>query len=350
MPNKQRQGISKSNYSSKKLGAVPHSNHAHSSKKLGAVHAHSSKKLGTVPDIPNQSFRQLLQRAGMKPSKKLGQNFLIDSQIHQRIVEIAQLQPNEIALEIGPGLGQMTKIMLSKTPHVVAVEIDRQLCEWLTKELNCYPHFQLLHLDALENKHTLNPILVEKINQFPTTTSYKLIANLPYNIASPLIIAFLELSCMPNQLVVMVQREVAQRIVAKPGTADYGLLTLMVQLHGKATTIFDLPPHAFYPPPKVHSTVIQIIPHPISATIHNIKLLKILLHNLFQFRRKTIGSALRHFTCCEIPSSSSWANICETVLAQSKISPQQRAETLDLEAFIILSNCLNQLILPPTKF
>lgn len=311
------------------VGSIPRTTQAVISKPPAATHS-------------PPSLRQLLQKIGTCPTKKWGQNFLIDTKIHHRIVEIAQLKPYEIALEIGPGLGQLTREMLAITPYVLAVEIDQRLSSWLEQEFKSFPHFEILQVDALENKHTLNPILVEKIKHFPLQVPYKLIANLPYNIASPLIIAFLELKYQPQQLVVMVQKEVAQRITALSDTPEYGPLTLMVQIHGQAKNMLDLPPGAFYPPPKVHSSVIQIQTHPVSPKIQNLTALKTLIRSVFQMRRKTLGHVLRHFCTTPHPTVNIASSLSQT-FEQTKISPQQRAETLTLDEFIGLSNCLEAL-------
>jgi len=275
----------------------------------------------------------MLEMAGMQPSKKWGQNFLLDPRIHQRIVETACVMPHEPVIEIGPGLGHLTQRILAAGADLTAVEIDARLVQYIQETFAQSTCLRVLNIDALASKHSLHQKLQEIILAFQSP--YKVIANLPYNIAAPLILAFWEFIRQPKLMVVMVQREVAQRLMAAPGTSEYGPLSLFIQMHAQVIRVLDVPPHVFYPRPKVHSTVIQIIPAAVLWPIQDKILLKATIFTLFNCRRKTIANALRHGTFLALTKE-----LADTALQTCQLDPTKRAETLTLQQFISLSNCL----------
>ncbi len=278
----------------------------------------------------------ILQQLGFPPSKKWGQNFLVNHNIHQKIAESAQIQTSEMVIEIGPGLGHLTEQLLHITPNVLAVEIDPRFINFLKKRFQNFSGFQIINCDALDGKHNLHPCLIESIAKKSEQTPYKVIANLPYNIAAPIIINFLELPTPPNQMVVMIQKEVANRIMAQPNTPEYGPLSLFVQLHGNIRQIMTVPPQAFYPPPKVYSSVIQITYSPKKVEVDDRNMLKATIFTLFNLRRKTISNALKQSQFIEFQDIS----ILEASLKKSGIEGKQRAESLTLSEFVQLANSL----------
>jgi 16S rRNA (adenine1518-N6/adenine1519-N6)-dimethyltransferase len=192
--------------------------------------------------------RDLLREYGLRPRKGLGQNFLTDARVVERIVAAAELAPNDTVIEVGPGLGVLTMRLAAALPagRLRAVELDRELAPRLTARLKDYPHAEVVEGNILE----LNPA------ELSGGQPYKVVANLPYYITSAALRHFLSGPTPPTQLVVMVQREVAARMTAAPG--EMSLLALAVQFYGAAQIMFSVPPAAFYPPPKVHSAVVRI--------------------------------------------------------------------------------------------
>lgn len=201
--------------------------------------------LGSPPRAPSE-IRTLLKALGLAPQKGFGQNFLVDDAILEKIADAGNIQPNDIVLEIGPGLGHLTHHLVRREGKVIAVEIDRGLIRRLRQVFQGVDNVEFIEQDALE----LNPD--EVVGDRP----YKLIANLPYYITSPLLRHFLEKVRPPTTLVVMVQREVGERIVAPAG--DLNLLAISVQIYGRPRIVTLVPPGAFYPRPKVESAVVRI--------------------------------------------------------------------------------------------
>ncbi|MEM6394432.1 MAG: 16S rRNA (adenine(1518)-N(6)/adenine(1519)-N(6))-dimethyltransferase RsmA [Planctomycetota bacterium] len=267
-------------------------------------------------------IKELLTTHGLRPKHRLGQNFLHDHNHLKRILAAANPKPTDLILEVGPGTGTLTIDLLAAGATVLAVEIDTDLQPILEHVTADHAdRFTLLLGDALAGKHHLNPDLLEHLAR-ATTPTFKLIANLPYHIASPLLanLALLD----PNQhstmttAVVMVQKEVADRLTAPPNTKAFGPLGILLQALYHIQTISTLPPGCFWPPPSIASAVVQINrrdqhltnqPHAFSA----------FLHTLFSKRRKQLGSILGR----DFPFPPD-------------ITPTQRPETLALEQLIEL--------------
>lgn len=196
--------------------------------------------------------RDLLRQYGLRPRKGLGQNFLTDVGVVERIVAAAELAPDDTVIEVGPGLGVLTMKLAAALPagRLRAVELDRELASRLVERLKDYPTAEVVQGDILE----LNPA------ELSAGQPYKVVANLPYYITSAVLRHFLESVAPPTRLVVMVQREVAERMTAAAG--EMSLLALAVQFYGAAKMMFSVPPAAFYPPPKVHSAVVRVDVYP----------------------------------------------------------------------------------------
>ena len=248
------------------------------------------------------------------PAKKsLGQNFLTDRRIIQRIIAAAELAPGDAALEIGPGRGALTRPLAQTAASLTAVELDDRLAAALAAEFADKPHVRIVHADARE---------VDIASLVPTAAPYKLIANLPYYAAMPIIRRFLEAERKPERLVVMVQREVARSITAAPG--DMSLLSVATQIYGKARIVATAPPRAFRPAPKVTSAVVRIDTYPEPALpIADDETFFTLLRAGFSAPRKQIHNCLQHGLA--IPRSDA-----ETLLSDASIDPKRRPQTLSI--------------------
>lgn len=222
------------------------------------------------------------------PSKKLGQNFLINPQIKQRIVNAANLQPKDIVLEIGPGVGAITSILLTHKIKLIAIEVDKRLAELLTTKLKTYNNFTLYNIDAL--KVDWDKILFE----YTQSSDVKLVANLPYSISSLLVLKIIR-SQLISQATIMVQKEMADRLCAKVGTHAYNMFTILVQLFLDVQKWFDVDPSNFSPKPKVQSCVIQLTKKQPVSDLYDISDFEVIdnfLHLAFSNKRKTLVNNL----------------------------------------------------------
>ncbi len=201
-------------------------------------------------------MKALLARYGLRPNKSLGQNFLADPLHLQRIVEAAELRAGETVLEIGPGLGPLTELLLEQAGLVVAVELDRGFIRVLTDRFGERANFRLHHEDVLQSD--VPALLIAAGSAEPLR--YKCVANIPYYITSAVMRHLLESEVQPELIVLLVQREVAQRITAEPG--DLSLLAISVQFYGEPEIVGTVPAGAFYPAPKVDSAILRVRPYP----------------------------------------------------------------------------------------
>jgi 16S rRNA (adenine1518-N6/adenine1519-N6)-dimethyltransferase len=267
----------------------------------------------------------LLRRHGLRPSKGLGQNFLVDETALLRVVEAANLRPEHAVLEIGPGLGSLTRLLAMRSRRVVAVELDETLMPALEEILAPFPNIRLVVGDIL----ALDPTELMQEGESGAAPGYRVVANIPYYITSALIRHLLEARQPPELLTLTVQREVAERICAAPGKMS--LLALSVQVYGQPQVAARIPAGAFYPPPRVDSAVIRVdrydqprIPAPQLADFFR------LAKAGFSQKRKTLRNALA--------GGMGWQPAqAEAVLRRAGIDPQRRAETLSLEEWRALT-------------
>jgi len=261
------------------------------------------------------SYTRRLLRGGAKAHKALGQNFLMDDQVIDAIVEASVVDPAVPLLEIGPGLGVLTRSLACKAQKVWAVELDRGKVDLLKRELKDLP-VEILNQDAL------------KLNLADIWGNAKgvLVGNLPYYITSPLLMHFLGQKNSLTAMVIMVQREVADRLVAKPGGKDYGVLSVATQVSAEVEKLFEVPPEAFWPAPKVTSAVVRLKlrPYP-GLQVEEKELLKV-VKAAFSQRRKTLGNSLAGGL------GISKQEVGE-LLAAAGVEEQRRAETLSIEEF-----------------
>jgi 16S rRNA (adenine1518-N6/adenine1519-N6)-dimethyltransferase len=264
-------------------------------------------------DIPPLSVPQLLRKYGLRPHKGLGQNFLEDPIALEKIVAAAEIQPADTVLEIGPGLGSLTRYLAASAREVVAVELDQHLLPPLKAVLAPYQNIRLIHGDILE----LSP------DDLIQDQDYVVAANIPYYITSAVIRHLLESRHKPRRVVLTIQKEVAQRICEKPG--DLSLMALSVQVYGKPHIAAHIPADAFFPAPSVDSAVlvIEIYPSPLIPQEHLDSFFKLIKAGFGQ-KRKTLRNSLS--AGLAIPPASAAA-----LLESAGIDPQRRAETLSIE-------------------
>ncbi|MBI2938933.1 MAG: ribosomal RNA small subunit methyltransferase A [Chloroflexi bacterium] len=248
----------------------------------------------------------------MRPHRARGQNFLADDRIVQRIIAAAELGPGDVVLEVGPGLGVLTRELADRVSLVVAVEVDRGLVEALKHVLAGYENVELINADILD----VDPAVV--VHGRP----YKVVANLPYSITSLALRHFLEARHRPSRMVVMVQKEVARRIVAKPG--ELSLLAISVQVYGRPRLVTEVPASAFVPPPKVDSAVVVIDLHERPTVNAPLDKFFRVVHGGFAQPRKQLHNALARTLW--LPKDSA-----PDILRAVGVDPMRRAQTLSLD-------------------
>jgi 16S rRNA (adenine1518-N6/adenine1519-N6)-dimethyltransferase len=277
------------------------------------------------------SLMQELRSRGVSPKRALGQHFLVDQGIAQKIVRLADLGPEDCVIEIGPGMGVLTFLMLPHVKQVVAVELDQGMAEWLREKGQGMTSLTIVRQDALDFDFTTAAKAVGR--------RLKVVANLPYNISTPVIFRLLENRLFFSHLTLMLQREVAQRISASPGSKAYGLLSIFTQLYTSPKIMMRVPPEAFYPRPKVESALVgfEILECPRIA-INDDGFFQKVVRASFAQRRKTICNSLKNS-----PLVLGSGKEIEAALLAAGIDPRRRAETLDLSEFQRLAEALKRL-------
>jgi len=266
-------------------------------------------------------YRQILRQFGVKPKKRLGQHFLIDEAVLERILSAAEISPGDIVVEVGPGLGILTEGLAKQGAKVIAVELDPKLVALLKKRLAAFPDVKIIHADIL--KAVPRQLLQNDLTASALFRGYKVVANLPYYITSPVLRHFFEAPLRPSVIVVMVQKEVGEAIVATPGKMS--LLSVRTQFYSKPVIIFSVPAASFYPPPKVDSVILRldVYPQPPIEVPDTTGFFDIVMHG-FSSPRKQLRNSLAH--SLEMPPSR-----VSLLLEKAGIDGKRRAETLDLE-------------------
>ena len=273
-------------------------------------------------------LQRQLKELKIRPKKRLGQHFVVNSKILQRTIESASLGPEDIVVEIGAGLGSLTVPMAQRVKKVYAIEVDPRLAHELRNQVSANDPVEVIQADALQVDFAP---WYEQWQQ-----KMKVVANLPYEISSPMIFRFFQERNYFSLFVLMLQLEVAKRVVARPGTKDYGPLSLWSQLYTRAQIAFSVGPQAFYPPPQVESAVVrfEILPQP-SVVVEDEKILRQVIRSAFTYRRKTLVNALRLGEFAHLPAEK-----IREALQSFSISPESRGEALSLEQFCDLSRTL----------
>ena len=281
---------------------------------------------------PNE-IKRLLSRHGFRFSKAMGQNFLIDAAVPQDIAELSGVGPESGVLEIGPGIGVLTALLAERAGKVCAVELDKRLLPILDETLAGFENVKVINADIM--KSDIPAIVSENF----AGLSPCVCANLPYNITTPVITKLIECGLF-ERMTLMIQREVAQRICALPGTADYGAFTVFVQYHCEPSLLFEVPPESFMPAPKVHSAVIRL-ERRVSPAVSpkDEKLFFRTVRAAFALRRKTLANSLLSGF-----SGSLGKQELASAIERSGIDPGARGETLSLQDFSVLSDNIGALI------
>ncbi|EKN64409.1 16S rRNA (adenine(1518)-N(6)/adenine(1519)-N(6))-dimethyltransferase RsmA [Schinkia azotoformans] len=273
--------------------------------------------------------KAILEKYGFSFKKSLGQNFLIDLNILNRIVDFAELTVNSGAIEIGPGIGALTEQLAKRAKKVVAFEIDQRLLPILKETLEPYPHVKVIHEDVL--KANVNQVITE---EFGEDQDLMVVANLPYYVTTPIIMKLLTDQLPIRGIVCMLQKEVADRIAAAPGTKDYGSLSIAIQYYTEAKTVMIVPKTVFIPQPNIDSAVIRLTKRPEPAVkVTDEEFFFTVVRASFAQRRKTIFNNLSSHFAQTIEKKN-----IEKALHAAGIDPKRRGETLSIEEFGRLSD------------
>jgi len=272
-----------------------------------------------------RQFREV----GIQPATRHGQNFLIDLNLQHLIVDSANLTDQDVVLEVGTGTGALTALIAKKAAAVVTIEIDGHLFELASELLLDFDNVTMLRHDALKNKNQFDPRVLdaikEKLDEAPNRR-LKLVANLPYNIATPVLSNLLLCGHLPHSMVATIQKELGDRIVARPNTKDYGALSVWMQSQADTEIVRIMPPSVFWPAPKVESAIVRIVVDPVRrAAIPDPKFFHQFVKTIFIHRRKflranVVAALKRHLTKQEV----------DEILEQMNLRPDARTEQLDV--------------------
>lgn len=272
----------------------------------------------------------ILNKYGIHANKSLGQNFLINNEVVSTIIESANISNKDLVIEIGPGLGTLTSRLLEKAGKVICVELDDRMISILEDRFKLYNNFELIHNDVL--KVDLNKIIEENLENSNLKTA-KIVANLPYYITTPIIMKLLEEKLNIETITVMIQKEVADRLVALPGTKNAGAITYSVYYYADASKIIDVEKNSFIPEPNVTSTVIQLkIRKESLLQVENEELMFKIIKQAFMQRRKTLVNALSNLAI--------FNNKEEIIqlLKELNINEKVRGEALTIEQYAKITN------------
>jgi 16S rRNA (adenine1518-N6/adenine1519-N6)-dimethyltransferase len=292
--------------------------------------------------MPRQTKTFLLERfreMGISPATRHGQNFLIDLNLHRVIVDAAELTPNDVVLEIGTGTGALTSLIAETAAAVISVEIDAHLFELASEVLIDLPNVTMLRLDVLHNKNQFDDRVMDAVGQALAAAPgrrLKLVANLPYNIATPVLSNMLLAPHVPHSMIATIQKELADRITAPPSTKDYSALSVWMQSQCSAEIMRELPPSVFWPVPKVTSAIIRlVVDHERRAAISDLRYFHQIIKALFLHRRKflraNVLSAMREHLD---------KNQVDAILTSMNFAPNTRTEQLDVPTLLALAERL----------
>ena len=281
--------------------------------------------------IPRNTI-EVLQRHNFTFQKKYGQNFLIDMNVLERVIGAARIREEDCVLEIGPGIGTMTQLLAERAGKVIAVEIDNNLIPILEETLSPYVNVKIINEDIL--KLDIKELVREQGEGRPV----KVVANLPYYITTPIVMGLFESKMPLHSVTVMVQKEVAERMQAKPGTKDYGALSLAVQYYAEAQVVANVPPNCFMPRPSVGSAVIHLTRYPEPpVAVQDEKLMFAIIRASFNQRRKMLINGLAN-----APDLSVDKERVRSALVSMGLSENIRGEAMELAQFARLSDILSE--------
>lgn len=270
--------------------------------------------------------REVVEKHEFRFSKSLGQNFLVDETVLEDILNSAEVNKDDMVIEIGPGVGTLTRELLKRAKKVVAIELDSRLIGILQDELSNFDNFTLINKDALK---------VDFKELIGDEKSVKIVANLPYYVTTPIISKLLTEEYKFKSLTIMIQKEVAERMAASPGTKDYGALSLLAQYYCNTEIVRRVSPNSFIPRPKVDSIVIKLekLSEP-KVKVEDEKLFFSLVRAAFNMRRKTLWNATK--------TLGFEKEVMEQIYSESEIDPKRRGETLSLQEFGRLSDVMSK--------
>ncbi len=288
-----------------------------------------------IPEWVRVHPRELLARHGHRPVHRLGQNFLVPLPTLQRIVESADLGTEDVVLEIGTGMGRMAALLAKRAGQVVTVEVDERLHAFAAEHLAANGNVRLLCCDFLESKHSINPVVTEAIREhLGSAQGLTVVSNLPYSISSPAIVNLLEWEVRVDRMALMLQKEVAERLTARPGTKEYGPLTVYVAWWAEVEQLFTIAPGAFWPPPEVTSAGVRIVRRPGRVGGADYDAFAETVRRVFTNRRKTVRAAARLV----------WGKVPDigTTLAEAGVDPARRVDRLTPDDFSRLADALGK--------
>ena len=281
-------------------------------------------------------IRDLLSSADIRPNKRLGQHFLIDLNLMRLLVDSANIQKDDVVLEIGCGTGSMTEALAKKAGMVIAVELDKNLSEIAANQLAKSENVEIINTDILESKNTLSQTVIKALAHAGRKCPGRilLVANLPYNAASPVMMNLVTGPITADGMYVTVQKEVADRMIAAPASGSYGILSILLGATGRVETIRTLKPAVFWPQPQVDSAMVSFLRDgEKSRRIANMEILSETVHLFMGHRRKTL-LACSKLARGRLAKIANWPEIFE----QCRISSTQRPETLSPENYINIAN------------
>jgi len=291
-----------------------------------------------VPPSQKQTLSFLMRRfreAGILPRTQHGQNFLVDYNLQQLIVEAARLETNDAVLEVGTGTGSLSALMAPRVAVVVTVEIDPRLAQLAAEELLGFDNVVMLRTDALRNKNRLSPAMLDALRreiEARRARRFKLVANLPYNVATPVITNLLAADPPPHSMVVTIQKELAERLTARPGTKDYGALSIWVRSQARVELVRVLPPSVFWPRPQVSSAILRIVVDPsMRARIPDRDFFHEFVRAMFFPRRTLLRSELVSATKGRLDKPA-----VDRMMARQGLTADARAEQLDVDRMLAL--------------
>lgn len=280
------------------------------------------------------------EEAGIRPATRHGQNFLIDLNLLDLLAKTADLGPDDVVLEVGTGLGSLTTRMAPLAAHVVTVEIDPHLYQLASEELGELPNVTMLRQDALKTKNTIDPVVLQAIRTHMTEPGrrFKLVSNLPYNVATPILSNLLLVDPLPVSLTATIQKELADRICAAPGTKDYSALSIWMQAVSEIQVVRTIPPQAFWPRPKVVSAIVHVVPSAERrARIQDPDFFHGFVRSLFLHRRKYLRGVL----ATVLKDRLSKTEVDETLVSLD-FGANARAEELSVESLIALAEAVRR--------
>jgi 16S rRNA (adenine1518-N6/adenine1519-N6)-dimethyltransferase len=283
-----------------------------------------------------RQIQQLLTSAGLSPNKRLGQHFLIDLNLMRLLVDSANITHDDVVLEVGCGTGSLTEALAERAGRVIAVELDRNLIAIAQSRLAQIDNVELINTDVLESKHTMSQLVLDALARARKVCPGRLllVANLPYNVASPVMMNLVSGPTIADGMYITIQKEVAQRMTASPGSRDYGTLSIYLSATGDSKIIRTLGPTVFWPPPQVDSAMVSFVRSREKAgRIANMTLFGEVVHLFMGHRRKTLLACTK-LAGERLAAVADWPKVFE----QCGIEPTKRPEQLPAEDYIAIAN------------